>query len=277
MRSSSDQLTQRARQWEVEIEKVFETETSLIAFGFRSVVPIVLKIIKKQSDEWHSGDVLRAFAGDGVVRVFESESGAVLLELLTPGNDLVNMVREGKDEEATEILAQVMRQMANHAPPDSCPTVFDWMRGFDRYLNTGDERVPVDLVHEAHDLYRSLASSSPKTMLLHGDFHHYNVLLDANRGAVAIDPKGVVGELEYEVGAILRNPMELPRLFTSSAVIERRLRMLTEALHLDYQRAMQWSFAQGVLSAIWEVEDGHQVEHNHPALNLARTIRTMLR
>ena len=43
-------------------------------------------------------------------------------------------------------------------------------------------------------------------MLLHGDLQHYNVLLDKDRGWVAIDPKGVVGELEYEVGALLRNP-----------------------------------------------------------------------
>ena len=30
-------------------------------------------------------------------------------------------------------------------------------------------------------------------MLLHGDLHHWNILSDADRGWMAIDPKGVIG------------------------------------------------------------------------------------
>jgi streptomycin 6-kinase len=43
--------------------------------------------------------------------------------------------------------------------------------------------------------------------LLHGDLQHYNVLLDRKRGWLAIDPKGVVAEGEFELGAALRNPI----------------------------------------------------------------------
>ena len=32
-----------------------------------------------------------------------------------------------------------------------------------------------------------------------------NVRFDSGRGWLAIDPKGVFGELEYEVGAVVRN------------------------------------------------------------------------
>jgi streptomycin 6-kinase len=260
----------------VAIDKTFETETSVVAFGLRREAPVVLKVSKHLSDEWHSGEILHAYDGAGMVRIYESEAGAVLLERLDPGNELVELVRAGNDEGATEILANVLHQLANHSAPHGCPTVFDWARGFDRYLNTGDQQVPAVLVHEAHELYRSLASSSLRTMLLHGDLHHYNVLFDRKRGWVAIDPKGVVGELEYEVGAILRNPSEQPYFF-SRVVIERRLQILSDALQLDYRRGLQWSFAQAVLSAIWDVEDGKRVAANHPGLILARTIETMLR
>lgn len=275
--SPLDRLAGHARQWHVSIEKTFETETSVIAFGERKSSRVVLKIIKHLGDEWHSGDILRAFDGDGMVRVCESDAGAVLLERLDPGNGLVELARDGNDERATEILADVMSQLANHAAPDGCATVFDWARGFDRYLNSGDRAISVRLVHKARDEYQRLAMSSSRTMLLHGDLHHYNVLFDANRGWVAIDPKGVVGELEYEVGAILRNPWEPPDFFSSSSVIERRLRILTAALPMDHRRTLQWSFAQAVLSAIWDVEDGHGVDAHHPGLTLARTIETMLR
>jgi streptomycin 6-kinase len=126
-------------------------------------------------------------------------------------------------------------------------------------------------------MYQQLANSQRTTMLLHGDLQHYNVLFDTKHGWLAIDPKGVVGELEYEVGALIRNPMELPELFTQRATIERRLEILTRLLPLDQRRALRWCFAQAVLSVIWSVEDGYKIEHNHPVLLLAHTLRSMIR
>ncbi len=277
MSSALDQLALRAQQWDVAIHHAWETTGSALAFGVRRGIRVVLKITKQPGDEWHAGDILRAFGGDGTVRVYESDAGAVLLERLDPGSELVELVRHGKDETATEILAQVMQQMAQHAPTCDCSTVLDWARGFDRYLKAGDKQIPAALVSEAGELYRRLATSQQSVMLLHGDLHHYNVLFDSTRGWVAIDPKGVVGELEYEVGAILRNPTEQPDLYASPTVIESRLRMLTKALHLDYQRALEWSFAQAVLSAVWEVEDGYPVGPNNPALKLAYVLRPLSR
>ena len=51
---------------------------------------------------------------------------------------------------------------------------------------------------------------------------------------------------------------------------------LTEALGLDYDRALRWTFAQAVLSAIWEVEDGVTVTSDHPSLCLAELTRMLL-
>ena len=106
-------------------------------------------------------------------------------------------------------------------------------------------------------------------MLLHGDLHHFNVLEDAKRGWVAIDPKGVVGELEYEVGAILRNPNDFrqPDFFASRDIIERRLRILTNSLRLDYRRTLEWSFAQAG-SAIWDLKTA-TVDQPIPDFSLA--------
>jgi streptomycin 6-kinase len=98
------------------------------------------------------------------------------------------------------------------------------------------------------------------------------VLHDERRGWIAIDPKGVVGELEYEIGAALRNPYQRPDLLASPEVIERRLAIFHAALGMDVDRARAWAFAQGVLSAIWSVEDGRAVDTNHAGLRLASAI-----
>ena len=270
-------LSSKAAAWNVTVEEIRETLTSLLAFGTRDGTRVVLKLTKHEGDESNSGEVLKAFGKDGAVRVFECETGAILLERLDPGIELVNLVNRGEDEEATKILAEVIRKLANHEPTARCPTVADWGRGFDRYLRSGDRQIPTDLVREAGGLHQELASSQRNPMLLHGDLQHYNVLFDNHRGWIAIDPKGVVGELEYEVGPILRNPVDQPDLFLQPEIINRRLEILTTTLNLNFSRVLKWSFAQALLSAIWTIEDGDVVSPTHPTLELAYTLKSMLK
>lgn len=284
-----DRIQRHAREWGVIIGDTIETQSSVIAFGNRDVIgsgnrdnqDVVLKVVKQPGDEWRSGEVLAAFNGNGVARVHEQAPGAVLLERLRPGNSLVEKALNGRDEEATSILADVIQQMSTAerkspklpAALPHCPTVHDWAKGFERYVATGDDQIPIDLVAAGQRVYLRLCASQRRTRLLHGDLQHYNVLFDADRGWLAIDPKGVVGELEYEIGAVLRNPSEL---FASSSIVERRLNQFTSTLNLDYERALAWGFAQAVLSAIWEIEDGFQVEATNSSLRLARVIQPML-
>ena len=133
------QLQAKAVEWNVTLEETRETFTSLLGFGVRDGVRVVLKLTKQLGDESQSGEVLKAYAGEGAVRVYESEIGAVLLERLEPGEQLVNVVKRGEDDLATEILAEVITKLADHEAPGGCPTVADWGRGFDRYLQTSDD------------------------------------------------------------------------------------------------------------------------------------------
>jgi streptomycin 6-kinase len=112
--------------------------------------------------------------------------------------------------------------------------------------------------------------------LLHGDLQHYNVLSDGARGWIAIDPKGVAGELEYELGAALRNPHERPELYSNTSAVERRIACFAQHLPVDAGRVLAWAYAQAVLSAIWTVEDDGVVRPDDPALMLAAAIGPML-
>ena len=258
------------------VERHMETESSLIAFGRQKNRSVVLKIVKKQGDEWHAGDVVAAFDGCGVVRAFERAPGAMLLERLTPGTLLVRVALDRSDDEATEILADVIQRMSPSQIPPNCATVAGWSKGFARYVASGDAQIPAELVERASALYEELCVTQKTTRLLHGDLQHYNVLWDERRGWLAIDPKGVVGELEYEIGAILRNPIERADLFASRPIVERRLEHLARALNLNYARALAWTFAQAVLSAIWSVEDGFAVGATNPAIQVAKVVAPIL-
>lgn len=268
-------LRDHADRWRVAIESVHETVNSLIAYGQRAEMPVVLKVVKHPGDEWFSGDVVQAFAGHGMARVYEYAGGALLLERLSPGRSLVEISRSGDDERATEILARVVEMLRPQQEAPRCAPVAEWGSGFDRYLASNDARIPRELVFKAESTFANLVRSQRDQRLLHGDLQHSNVLFDRERGWVAIDPKGVFGELEVELGALLRNPQEVPELFTAPRTIERRVQQLTNSLDVDRSRVLAWAFAQSVLSAIWSWEDGESGEAPLPVLTLAANLSTM--
>jgi len=266
-----------ARRWRVDLGDVFETESSLIVYGRREGEPVVLKVVKAPGDEWRSGEVVSAFGGRGMVRALEHVDGAVLLERLVPGTALVELTKRGRDDEATEIVADVIASMSPGVAPAGVPSVRDWARGFDWYLKSGDAQIPTSRVSRARAIYLALCDTQGPTRLLHGDLQHYNILFDRGHGWVAIDPKGVVGEVAYEVGAALRNPGECPEVFADRAVIESRVAAFASRLGVDVDRLLRWAYAQVVLSAIWQVEDGYPVGEASVPLTLAGALEAMLR
>jgi streptomycin 6-kinase len=157
------------------------------------------------------------------------------------------------------------------------PTAAECGKAFDRYVALGDRQIPEPLVSRAWKVYAELCASQGNTRLLHGDLQQSNVLFDRERGWVAVDPKGVVAETEYELGAALRNPREAPELVAQPATIERRLGQFCARLSLDPARVIGWTFSQAVLSAIWDVEDGFAVDATaHLSLRLAEATKPMV-
>ena len=271
----SPDLSGYAERWGVTIERVVETRTSVIGYGTRGSDPVVLKLAR--GDETDSGAIAAAFEGHGVVRVHEHESGAALLERLMPGTQLSDLAIAGHDERATDALAQVIGAMREINPPiDGFPTLEQWGSAFDRYIEGGDRQIPGELVQDAQARYRKLCETQGTRRLLHGDLQHYNILADDARGWTAIDPKGVVGELEFELCAALRNPHESLEFYSVAEAVERRVQQLCAALRLDPARVIEWAYAAGVLSAIWTFEDDGIVSPMDPALCLVAAIRPLV-
>ena len=153
-----------------------------------------------------------------------------------------------------------MRKLWRAAPEShNFPTAADWGRGFARCrarFGGGTGPFPRALFEEAESLYAELLASSAPPVLLHGDLHHGNVIAAAREPWLAIDPKGLVGEPAYEVGALLRNP--LPQLLgwtNPVRVTERRVARLSEELGLERERVRGWGLAQAMLSSWWSIED----------------------
>ena len=224
-----------------------------------------LKVIAR-SDEKLAARALQHFGGRAAVRLIEHRPGALLIERAVPGTQAADLSRGGRDDEAIELIARTAIHLHEAGLPpewgrgaERFPTVADWGRSFARYRAVSPGLLPDALVNKAETMFRELERSQAAAVLLHGDLHHENLLLDASRGWLAIDPKGVIGEPAYEFGACLRNPRgEGVSLadYISPPRVQRRVRIITEVTGLDAQRIRGWAFAQAVLSAIWSWEDG---------------------
>lgn len=143
----------------VVVERVLKTDGAVLAFGRRDGQSVVLKLAKPQGDEWRAGAVLSAFDGRGAVRVYEHDEGVTLMERSGPGHSLVGMAVDGRDDEATAILAATIAAMTPGAPFNGFPTAEDWARGFDRYDFSGDTQIPSALCCKARRLYLDLCRS----------------------------------------------------------------------------------------------------------------------
>jgi streptomycin 6-kinase len=220
---------------------------------------VVLKIGFPNPELTSEIDALWEFDGRGSVGLLDvdRERGALLLERLKPGTPLSDIA---DDAEATQIAAQVMRQLWRPGEDNSVfRSVGQWAEGLDRmrhHFEGGTGPLPRMLVEKAEGLFAELLPSMSEPVLLHGDLHHANILRAERQPWLAIDPKGIVGEPEYELGALLRNIaprlLERPR---PSEVVAQRVEILCDALGFERSRLAGWGLAQAVLAAWWCIED----------------------
>lgn len=243
----------------------------------RGAEPAMLKILSAVSDETDAARALRHFAGRGAVRVLEDGGRIVLLERAVPGTPLTDLVAAGRDEEATEVLAETIRALHLGDPPAGFQTAEDWADGFERQRARGPHpRLRPALLDRAETFWRELAASQGPRFLLHGDLHHDNLLRD-RRGWLVIDPKGIVAESALETAMALRNPIRLWPFPAGEAVMRRRVAILCECLALDRARVLGWAFALMVLSACWQIEDDDADTDVVKSLALAEVVDALLR
>ncbi len=274
-------IDEYARRWDLVVGPPFEPLSyNYVAPALRANThDVVLKLGVPRDEVLSEIQALLIYDGHGIVQLLEAdvEQCVILLERLKPGTLLASL---SDDEQATSIAGSVMRQLWRPAPPEhQFKSVADWFVGLDELRQEfGGGTGPFDarLVAEAEAAASELLASTTEPMLLHGDLHHYNILAAERQPWLAIDPKGIVGDPAYELGAFLYNalPDELGA-DDLRRILARRVDQLAEELALDRRRILGWGVAQAVLSGWWSYEDhGHGWEPVMRVAEVLSAIRT---
>ncbi len=218
---------------------------------------IVLKLGVPNPELDSEIEALRLYDGQGAVQLLESDKGlgALVMDRLRPGRLLSSMT---DDDDATMIAADVMQRLWRPLATDNpFATVAQLAGGLGRLrqrFNGGTGPLPAKLVSKAEALFADLLITSPPPVLLHGDLHHENILLNGEDW-LAIDPKGLSGNPVYETAALLVNPIPDFLSMPQPQTLTRRVDLLSDYLGFERQRILAWGFAFSMLAAWWCVDD----------------------
>ena len=168
---------------------------------------------------------------------------------------LSGLVVDGRDDEATRVFCEVSRQLhAAGFEPGGIRPLAGLADTYARHLAGGSTVLPASTVQHARDTWEMLCATQRRSVLLHGDLHHDNLLYDERRGWRCIDPVGYIGEPEFEAAAFLKNPLS-PRYCADERIVHRRTTIMADVLGLDPQRILRWAYSYYVASLIWGIED----------------------
>ncbi|MGW2146199.1 aminoglycoside phosphotransferase family protein [Nonomuraea bangladeshensis] len=221
--------------------------------------PAVLKLQQPREETAGTAAGLRAWDGDGIVRLLDHDesSATQLLERLDAARPLSSVADDAK---ALRILAELMARLtAVPAPPglrrlsDIAAAMLDQVPEAVRALRDPAEQ---RLVRTCASAVAEL-TGEPGDRLLHWDLHYDNVLAGEREPWLAIDPEPLAGDPGFELLPALDNRWdEVEATGDVARAVLRRFDLLTEVLGLDRDRAIGWTLGRVLQNALWDVEDG---------------------
>jgi streptomycin 6-kinase len=224
--------------------------------------PAALKLAMVTDETAQEDAALAHWDGRGAVRLLRAEPscGALLLERLHADVSL----RSLPDAKAMLEAAGVVRRLwVPPAEKHPFPSVAHYTGRLAESLRQRREQPWAEplrpLIDEALETRERLvtAQDAPEPVLLHGDFHHGNVLAADRVPWLAIDPKPLVGDPAYDLAWLVRDRLEtLVAAPAAQSAARRRLSKLSDALDVDRDRLRDWTLFRAVEAGVWSLSVG---------------------
>ncbi|MCM3718058.1 aminoglycoside phosphotransferase family protein [Fictibacillus phosphorivorans] len=252
-----NQMALFEQKWGLSIHEPFDLSFNFVAPATRkNREEVVVKAVLSDKEFRRELEVLKRMKGSGMVKLLEydQDQGVMLLERLRPGYTLAEVEDE---EEAARIASHIMKSLwvtaSHHSDIETVMDRENSLKRIARQHTHGFGPISSELICTALKVFKQLNREIQEPYLLHGDLHHYNILKNGHSW-MAIDPKGLIGDREYDVIQYLLN--NLPET-NQKEIIEKRIHIFVEELDLVKERVLLRGFSHAVLSTCWTVEDGN--------------------
>ncbi|KAB2328487.1 hypothetical protein F7731_25510 [Cytobacillus depressus] len=197
--------------WQLKIMPPFDLSYNFVAPAIRNDgLEAVVKLAVPNDEFLSEAEALALFNGNGMVKVIDvdKEMGILILERLKPGTTLASLENY---EEAALIASNIMKKLWRPAPksvyiPHSKERGISLGKIFAEHPE-GLGPITKEMLQEATEIFQRLFKNADQSFLLHGDLHHYNILMSSSSSWLAIDPKGLIGDREYDVIQFLLNKL----------------------------------------------------------------------
>lgn len=199
---------------------------------------------------------LQHWGGEGAVRLLRADPHrrALLLERLHH-QDLSG----GWDLADCEVIARLYARLHRPAPARLrrlTEVATGWLAG----LAALPREAPIPHRYVDHALAAGRALlDEPGSALLHGDLHFGNVLAADREPWLAIDPKPLAGDPNFEPAPVLWNRWaDLVATGSLRTAIRSRFETVVDVAGLDEDRARDWVVVRMVLNAAWSLTEPDQ-------------------
>jgi streptomycin 6-kinase len=229
--------------------EAISTHSSLLLPVRSKGVPAMLKIAMIE-EELRGANLMVWYGGDGAARVLAHQGTCLLLERLGGQRSLIEMERSGRGGEATRTICAVVARLhavRDRTPPETLYPMANWFRE----LEPAATRLGGVLTKSA-TAARALLGTPQDVVPLHGDIHHGNILDGDERGWLAIDPKGVLGERGFDYANLFFHPEAF--IAKEPGRLEQRVQIVAKDANLDPKRLLMWLLAYGGLKSVWTME-----------------------
>jgi streptomycin 6-kinase len=257
--------------WAIAVDAPFEKGEFNFVAGAHSELDLdsVIKIGPPYDpvEIFSEANFLRVRNGDGCVLLLEEdrERQAILMERARPGYP-IDIHFQTDPFACIEPSIEVLRSILRPSPTCEVNIQFldKWVANFRRFRESD---FPQDYGERALATFEKLASQSAGIYYLHGDFHPGNIVSSDRGPFLAIDPKGLVGHVAYEISVFLNN---LHWWQKGKAGVENELnnavKKFADAFELTEHDLREAAFAGMVIGAWWSFDEMPEHYDNEVAL-----------
>ena len=219
---------------------------------------VVIKIAPpfERTEIYAEAKFLKCRNGERSVRFIAEDRGrrAFLMERADPGQALFRHF-ENEPERTIQPAIEVLRSILKPPPSDLADvgSLDGWFDNFRRYQETG---FPRRYAEKAFEMYERLSKDIKKTFYLHGDFHPGNIVTSYRSHFLAIDPKGILGHLGYDLAVFLNNLKWWQKGRTGSHdLFKIAVSEFAAAFAMTEREVREWAFVYMVIGAWWTFDE----------------------